>query len=141
MSLDPISAALDIGGKLIDRLWPDPAQRDAAKLELFKMQQSGELQQMAMVVDLDKAQIAVNNTEAQSSSLWVSGWRPAVGWVCVSACAWNWVGLPVVAVVVKLSGYDIPLSPANLSEMLPVLGGMLGLGWLRTREKIEGVAR
>lgn len=141
MSLDPISAALDIGGKLIDRLWPDPAQRDAAKLELFKLQQSGELQQMAMAAEIDKAQIAVNNTEAQNSSVWVSGWRPAVGWVCVSACAWNWILLPVVETGVRLYGADIPLAPADLSEMLPVLAGMLGLGWFRSYEKTKGVAR
>lgn len=72
--IEPISAALDIGGKLIDRLWPDPAERDRARLELLRMQQAGEL-----------AQISVNTEEARSASLFVSGWRPAVGWCCVAA--------------------------------------------------------
>ena len=68
MAFDPVTAALDIGGKLIDKLWPDPAQRDAAKLRLLELQQAGEL-----------AQISVNQEEAKSSSLFVSGWRPSIG--------------------------------------------------------------
>ena len=129
MSLDPVTAALDIGGKLIDRLWPDPAQRAAAQLELLKLQQSGEL-----------AQIGVNTEEAKSPSLFVSGWRPAVGWVCVAACAWNWLGLPLCRLAGEWLGYPVALAPADLGEMLPVLMGMLGLGSLRTVEKLNGKA-
>jgi hypothetical protein len=130
MSLDPVSAALDIGGKVIDRLWPDPNQRAAAQLELLRLQQSGEL-----------AQIAVNTEEAKSSSVFVSGWRPAIGWICGAACAWNWIGLPVAKLLVALAGSKLLLSPADLGEMMPVLMGMLGLGGLRTIEKLNGVAR
>lgn len=130
MSLDPVTAALDIGGKLIDRLWPDQNERDKAKLELLRMQQAGEL-----------AQIAVNQAEASNPSLFVSGWRPAIGWVCGAACAWNWIGLPIVkAGLMVFGGPDLSLSPADLSEMWPVLMGMLGLGSLRTFEKVKGVA-
>lgn len=129
MALDPITAALDIGGKLIERIFPDPAQRDAARLELLRLQQAGEL-----------AQIAVNTEEARNPSVWVSGWRPGMGWICVVACAWNWVGLPVARLAGELVGHPIILSPADLSEMLPVLMGMLGLGTLRTVERINGKA-
>ena len=55
MSLDPVTAILDIGSKVIDRVWPDPAQAAAAKLELVKLQQSGELQQIVGQLDIDKA--------------------------------------------------------------------------------------
>ena len=134
MSLDPITAVLDIGGKLIDRLWPDPAQRDAAKLELLKLQQSGELQQIA-------GQLAINAEEAKSASVFVSGWRPFIGWVCGSACAWNWIGLPMAKFAAAMAGHPLDLAPADLGEMLPVLLGMLGLGSLRTIEKIQGVER
>lgn len=131
MALDPISAALDIGGKVIDRLWPDPAQAAAAKLELLKLQQSGEL-----------AQIAVNTEEAKHASVFVSGWRPAIGWICGAACAWNWIGLPVVKTALLVwAGKTIPLSPADLTDMLPILMGMLGLGGLRTIERLNGVER
>lgn len=130
MALDPISAALDIGGKVIDRLWPDPAQRAAAQLELLKLQQSGEL-----------AQIAVNQTEAAHSSMFVAGWRPGLGWTCVAACSWNWLLLPVAKVGFAFAGHPLELAPADLSEMLPILMGMLGLGGLRTIEKLNGKAR
>ena len=58
MAFDPISAALDIGGKLIDRLWPDPSQAAAAKLELLKLQQSGELQQITGQLEINKVEAA-----------------------------------------------------------------------------------
>lgn len=127
--IEPISAALDIGGKLIDRLWPDPAERDRARLELLRMQQAGEL-----------AQISVNTEEARSTSLFVAGWRPAVGWCCVAACGWNWLGFPIAKLAAELLGHPIALGPADLGEMWPVLLGMLGLGGLRTLERINGKA-
>jgi len=133
MSLDPITAALDLGGKVIDKLFPDPAQRDAAKLELLKLQQSGVLAEMT-------AQTEINKIEAASSSLFVSGWRPAVGWVCCTGCAWNWIGLPIAKLVCALLGYDIVLQMASVTEMMPLLFGLLGIGGMRTAEKIKGVA-
>lgn len=130
---DPVSVLLDIGSKVIDRVWPDPAQATAAKFELFKLQQSGDLAQMA-------GQMQINVEEAKSSSLLVSGWRPFIGWVCGVACAWNWLGLGIAKMVAELFGHPIALSPADISEMMPILMGMLGLGTLRTFEKVKGVA-
>lgn len=133
MSLDPITAVLDIGSKVIDRLWPDPVQRDAAKLELFKLQQAGELAGIT-------GQLEINKEEAKSASLFVSGWRPAIGWICGAACAWNWVGLPIAKMLFVAFDHPIALAPADIGEMFPILLGMLGLGGLRTAEKINGVA-
>ena len=133
MSLDPISAILNIGSKVIDRLWPDPTQAAAAKLELFKLQQSGELQQIM-------GQLEINKVEAGNASVFVSGWRPFIGWMCGAACAWNWIGISIAKTIAAFAQYNINLSPADLSEMLPILMGMLGLGALRTVEKIQGVA-
>ena len=134
MAAYPITAALDIGGKLIDRLWPDPAQRDAAKLELLRLQQSGEL---AIIT----AQTDINKVEAGNASVFVSGWRPAIGWVCGGACAWNWIILPAAKAGLMVAGVTLQLAPADLTEMLPILMGMLGLGGLRTVEKLNGVDR
>jgi len=74
MALDPITAALDIGGKLIDKLWPDPAQRDLAKLELLKMQQSGQLEGI-------KVQMSAIIAEASSTDPWTSRARPSFMYV------------------------------------------------------------
>lgn len=138
--MDPITILLGIGSKVIDKIWPDPVQRDAAKLELLKLQQSGELAQLTADTNLMIEQIKVNQAEAQNPSLFVSGWRPGVGWVCVAACGWNWIGLPVVKLALEIAGHQINLAPADLTEMLPVLLGMLGLGGLRTIEKLQGRA-
>lgn len=130
---DPITTLLEIGGKVIDKIWPDPAQAASAKFELFKLQQSGELAMMA-------GQMQTNQEEAKSPSVFVSGWRPGIGWVCSTACAWNWIGLPVAKFALIAAGHPIDLAPANLTEMLPILMGMLGLGAYRTIEKVKGVA-
>ena len=140
MAFDPISAALDIGGKVIDRLWPDPAQRDAAKLELLKMQQTGELAQLTADTDLAKAQAAINQQEAQSPTLFVSGWRPFIGWVCGSAFAYHFILQPLLAFLLATAGHPVTLPVFDISSLVTVLMGMLGLGGLRTFEKIKGVA-
>jgi hypothetical protein len=132
--MDPITIMLGIGTKVIDRLWPDPAQAAAAKLELFKLQQSGEL---AVIT----GQMEINKNEAANPSVFVSGWRPFIGWVCGSACAWNWIGLPLAKAIAVYHQVPFALASADLSEMMPVLIGLLGLGGLRTIEKIQGVSR
>lgn len=127
MALDPISAALEIGGKLIDRLWPDPAQADAAKLELLKLQQSGELAQITGQLDINKA-------EAQNPNWFVSGWRPYIGWICGTGLAYQFLVYPL------LVGFMTEIKPIDTWTLLQLLGGMLGLAGLRSKEKIEGVA-
>ena len=141
MALDPVTALLDVGGKIIERLWPDPAQRDAAKLELFKLQQSGELAVMAAEADLAKGQLAVNTEEAKNPSVFVSGWRPAVGWWCGFAMLYAAVLETImrfVAVVVYQYSGSFPTLDTALT--VQVLLGLLGLGTLRTVDKIKGVA-
>ena len=133
MSLDPVTALLDVGSKVIDRLWPDPTQQAQAKLELFKLQQSGELQQIAGQLDIDKA-------EASNPSLFVSGWRPGVGWVCVAAFAEQFVVGPLGQWLAPMFGYHLVFPQLDMGTMMPLLFGMLGLGYYRTQEKIAGVA-
>lgn len=132
--IDPVSAIIEVGTKVFDRLFPDPAQATAAKLELYKLQQSGELTIIA-------GQMEINKIEAANSSVFVSGWRPFIGWVCGAGCAWNWLGLPIALFACEMMGKHIEMKPADISEMLPLLMGMLGLGGLRTYEKVAGVAR
>ena len=86
-----------------------------------------------------KAQINVDNTEAASSSLFVSGWRPMVGWVCALAFAWQFLGLPIILLTSTITGHPIPVPTFDISSMTTVLMGMLGLGGMRTYEKINNV--
>ena len=109
-----------LANTVINKVWPDKTE--------------AEKQQLAAAVQLVQGQLEINKVEAASSSVFVSGWRPFIGWVCGAACAWNWIGLPILRMYVP------DLTPANLTEMMPVLMGLLGLGALRTVEKINGVA-
>jgi hypothetical protein len=127
MSLDPVSAVLDIGTKVIERLWPDPAAAAAAKLELLKLQQSGELAQIT-------GQLEINKTEAANPSVFVSGWRPFIGWICGVGLAYQFLIYPIlIAFIPHIVQLDI-------GTLITLLGGLLGLGTLRTVEKLNGVA-
>lgn len=139
--LTGIGSALEFGGKILDRLVPDPAQRDAAKLELFKAQQAGEFKEMDQIFELAKGQQDINKTEAASPSLFVAGWRPAVGWVCVAALAYQYVGRPIIGWGVSAAGYVVPPMPGLDDALWQLLLGMLGLGGLRTYEKVRGAAQ
>ena len=99
-----------------------------------------EKQQIAFTLAVIQTQTDTNKEEAKNPSVFVSGWRPFIGWVCGAACAWNWIGLPIALFISAYIGKQLNLKPADISEMMPVLLGMLGLGGLRTVEKIQGVA-
>jgi len=75
MSLDPLTSLLDIGGKLIDKLIPDPAEKAKAQLELMRLQQSGELDEL-------KTRMSAIISEAQSADPWTSRARPSFLYVC-----------------------------------------------------------
>jgi len=141
MALDPITALLDFGSKVIERIFPDPSQAAQAKLELFKMQQSGELAAMAAEVSIQTAQIKVNEESAKSSSLWVSGARPFILWGCGFAMLYAAMFEPImrfVAVVCFAYAGTFPALDTTLTTQ--VLLGLLGLSGMRTLDKIKGVA-
>ena len=126
MDITGLGAVSDLAGTVINKIWPDKTE--------------AEKQQLAAAVMVVQGQLDINKVEAANPAVFVSGWRPFIGWVCGAACAWNWIGLPIAKLGLALSGHPLELSPANLTEMMPVMLGMLGLGGLRTVEKIKGVA-
>jgi len=91
--------------------------------------------------EIAKAQIAVNQSEADHHSVFVSGWRPSVGWVCVMGFAFNFVVVPIINFVLTVTENPMLVPTLDVSEMMPVLLGLLGLGGLRTVEKTKDVAR
>jgi hypothetical protein len=126
MDITGLGAVSDLANTVIGRIWPDKSE--------------AEKQQLAAAVMVIQGQMDINKVEAASPSVFVSGWRPAIGWCCAAACTWNWIGLPVAKLLLDLTGHPIQLFPADITEMMPILMGMLGLGGLRTIEKIKGVA-
>jgi Holin of 3TMs, for gene-transfer release len=129
-----IGSVADLASGIIGRLWPDKTQQEKDQMA----------QAMALLqgqISMNQAQLDVDKAEAANSSLFVSGWRPFVGWTCGGACAWNWVFLPMTNAISAMIHHPLALAPADLSQMLPLLMGMLGMGALRTYEKTQGVAR
>lgn len=136
---------LEAGKTLIDRLFPDKVgqekERAAAELELLRLTQSERMQDKANEVQLALAQINVNAEEAKSGSVFVAGWRPFIGWTCGASFAYAFLLGPLFTQFSVAYGYNFPLPPIDMNNMLYVLGGMLGLGGLRTYEKVQGVSK
>lgn len=135
-----LGSVFDFAGKVVDKLFPDPTQKAQAQLELFKLQQSGELAKLAAETDLAKAQIAVNQEEAKSTNWFVAGGRPFIMWICGFAFAYASVGEPCarfVATVIFHYAGQFPVIDTNIT--LQVLLGLLGLGGMRSFEKMRGV--
>ena len=129
----PLEAVLGLTTSLIERVFPDPAQKAAAQLEVLKLQQSGELSQIMGQLDINKA-------EAANPSVFVSGWRPAIGWVCALALAYQYLIRPLAGTIVMMTGHTLPPLPGLDDNLWQLMMGMLGMGGLRTFEKVQGVA-
>lgn len=139
MAFDPVSALLEIGSKVIDRLWPDPAQAAAAKIELYKMQQSGEMAQLVADTEIAKGQLAVNQAEAASGNTYASSWRPTVGYTCVAGLMYTFLLQPLLPWFAALFGADVPPLPSlDISVLMTLLLGMLGIGGMRSFDKKQG---
>jgi hypothetical protein len=128
-------------GKLLDRVLPDKAAAEAAKLKVLELAQQGQLAELNADLEMATGQLEVNKVEAANPSVFVSGWRPFVGWTCAAGMASQFVVGPLFSWGSALAGHPTPWPEMDLSTMLPLLGGLLGLGAMRTSEKIKGVAR
>jgi hypothetical protein len=122
-----------VGSQLITRLFPDPAQAAAANLELTKMQMSGELAQIT-------GQLDINKVEAASTSVFVSGWRPFVGWVCGIGLGYVAIVEPIARFIATMVGYTGNFPVIDTTITMQVLMGMLGLAGMRSFDKKNGVA-
>lgn len=119
---------------LLDKFIEDKDKKNAIAFQLSTMAERH-------AQELAKAQIAVNQKEAAHKSLFVAGWRPAVGWVCVLGMASNFMVIPLANFALALAESTIVVPILDLTQMMPVLMGMLGLGAMRTVEKAKGVQR
>ena len=138
MSPTILGAVVDVAGKVFDRIFPDPVQKAQAQLELFKLQQSGELAELNAEVQLATNQTEINKEEAKSTDRFVSGWRPFIGWICGSGLAVQFIVGPMVTFGAHLAGATIDFPALDMGTLLTLLAGMLGLGTMRTFEKVKG---
>lgn len=126
--------------QVLDKIIPDPQAAADAKLKALELAQKGDLAALDAELRLALGQIEVNKAEA-TTDMFRGGWRPAVGWVCVVGLAYQFILQPVLPWVVALFSAQVPPLPAIDNESLMVLlTGMLGLGGLRTVERVKGKA-
>ena len=119
---------------LLDKFIEDKDQKNALAHQIATMSERH-------AQELAKGQLEVNKVEAASNSLFVSGWRPAVGWVCVLGMAGNFIVIPVANFTLALFDSTVTIPLIDTATMMPVLMGMLGLGAMRSAEKIKKVSR
>ena len=133
-------AIASVIGKVIDRAWPDPAAKAQAAQALAELQQAGEFKQIDAALEAARMQSEVNKVEAASPDRFVAGWRPFIGWVCGAAFAWHFIGSPVAVWLAAMAGSTATMPNIEMGDLFTLLLGMLGLGSMRTVEKLKGAA-
>ena len=125
-----IEDAIAAGLKIADKFIPDPQAKAQFEKEL-----------RADLFSSDRAQMGVNAVEAASPSVFTSGWRPFIGWTCGAALAYQFVASPLTMWVGTSAGLPITAPPRLDGTLWELMFGMLGLGGLRTYEKLKGVTK
>lgn len=128
-----VTPLLELGSNLISRLFPDPEKKAAAELELLKLTQDGDLKKIL-------GQLEINAREAAHPSVFVAGWRPAVGWTCGFGLAYQSVFHNILEWIATINGWPLP-PQINSEVLIYTLSGMLGIGALRTFEKFHKVTK
>jgi len=137
-----LDAVLDLAGKVIDRVIPNPEQRDEARFKLVDLAARGELEEikadlqvLTTLSEVDKAQIDVNKVDAQSDRFIQYGARPAALWMCVAGLGYTFLVQPIGSwVMANLSKWSA-LPELNTEVLLFMGSGLLGLGTLRSLDK------
>lgn len=99
-----------------------------------------ELEQKALEIEFAamKAQTDINLEEAKNPNIFVSGWRPFIGWVCGFALGWQFIGCSLFEWIMKVAGKNITPPVLDTGSLITILLALLGLGGLRTFEKVQG---
>jgi hypothetical protein len=140
LDITGLGSVFDFGSKIIDKIWPNAEDAAKAKLAMLEMQQKGEFKELDAALEAAKGQMAINAEEAKSSSIFVAGWRPAAGWVCVLGLAYMTIFRPLASWLGTI--YGLPNVPpvVDTTVLMELLFGMLGMGALRSYDKKQGTA-
>jgi hypothetical protein len=134
-----IGAILPVVGTLIDKLFPDKQAADEAKIKMMELAQKGELAQLDAQMQLAMGQIETNKIEAASTDPFRAGWRPMAGWACSLGLFYEFLLRPILPWLVGLTGAEVaPMPSVDIDQLMILLGGLLGLGSLRSFERVKG---
>ena len=126
-----LPAVTDVIGRFLPE---DKEKRAAAEREIEK-------QLATHLAKIDLAQLEINKQEAAHRNIFVAGWRPFIGWSCGIAMCYAYIIQPITIFVLAQTGNLVSLPTLDLSEMMPVLLGMLGLGGLRSFENYKKISK
>lgn len=129
-----INVLLPLISTVIDRVVPDKNGANKAK-------QAIEAELIANATQLNLAQAETNKIEAAHRSVWVAGWRPALGWVSALSFAWIFLLAPITQWVLLLTGNTVVLPVLQSDVLLELTFALLGLAGLRTYEKQKGLSK
>lgn len=135
MALDPFTAGFDLVKTGLDKFFPDADTELKGKLAEAASQINNDYQ-------LQLAQLDINKIEAASSSLYVAGWRPAIGWICGISLAYAAIIEPIARFIASVMFAYVGVFPVIDTDItMQVLMGLLGLAGMRTFEKHKGVSK
>lgn len=136
MGIPIIGDLIDGVKDLVSEVVVDKDKRDQINLELRRLEDQAQARLDAQVL----GQIEVNKVEAASGSIFVAGWRPAIGWVGAIALLYAFVLQPFIELVARWMGSDVQVPDLMLEQLIPLVMAMLGIGGMRTFEKVKGVS-
>lgn len=141
----PLDSVFDLGKTVIERIWPDPNKRAEEMRKLEQLRHDGDIARIDAHVKLLVGQIDVNKIEASHKSIFVAGWRPFVGWTCGIILAYNYIGVSLIEYAWLFTDLAQSENPPplpermSMSELFPVLLGLLGIGGMRSLDKFNRV--
>lgn len=133
---------LDILTPIVDKVLsfiPDPQKKAEAQLNFQKELDAKEQAIMSALSAVDQKQADIDLQEAKSTNWWIAAARPSLMWVFVASFTWQYVLLPIATFVLAAAHHPVVLPTLDMSTMMPVLLGMLGLSTQRTVEKLNSV--
>ena len=135
MALDPFTAGFDLIKTGLDKFFPDADTELKGKLEAAASEINNSYQ-------LQLSQLEINKVEAGSTSLFVSGWRPAIGWVCGVSLLYAALVEPIARFIATVLFTYTGMFPIINTELtLQILLGLLGLAGMRSYEKSKGITK
>jgi hypothetical protein len=129
-----ISTVADAAKGIIDTFFPDKTEQEKAQLAM-------QMQDMMNQYNLVKAQTDINLVEAQSTSWFVAGWRPFIGWVCGTGLGYQFLFMPIMNGILAANHVGTPFVSLDVGTLTTCLTGLLGLASLRTFEKHQDVEK
>lgn len=135
LDITGLGSLFDFGSKIIDKIFPDKTEAEKAKLAMLQLQQQGEFKELEAELAVLSEQSKVNLEEAKSASIFVSGWRPSVGWVCSSGLFYSVLLQPI------LKAFNVEAPVTDTSVLIQMLFALLGIAGMRSWEKSKGVAK